>query len=195
MKFEDMQAIWKSQNSERRFAINEIALHTHIQQKRRTINNLVEVFEWTMIALNLIVGIALVFNLLRDNPPGSAFILPVVFFYFAYAAYALVQRLRRRAAETRFKPTLLGELDRAIWQIDYLIRQGRSLTLRYVLPLVLVVSITVFYSQKPAWVLAMALTLIPVSYFAPRWEINKWYLPKKRDLELLREKLSVQEIP
>src|SRR6185503_13464068 len=194
MKFEEMQVIWNSQNGEKLFAINEIALHTYIQRKRRTINTLLEIFEWTMIALNLVVGIALVTNLLRDNKPGALLILPVVFFYFAYSAYALVQRLRRRAAETRFKPTLLGELDKAIWQLDYLIRQGRSMTLRYVLPLVLVVSITAIYSPKPLWALVMTLTLIPISYFAPRWEINKWYLPKKRDLESLREKLILQEI-
>jgi hypothetical protein len=194
MTFEEMQAIWNGQNGEKFFAIDETALHAYIQRKRRAISNLVEVFEWTMIAFNLIVGMALVTNLLRDNKPGAPFILPVVFFYFAYSAYALVQRLRRRAAETRFTPTLLGELDKAIWQIDYLIRQGRSMTIRYVLPLVLVVSITVFYSQRPLWVLVMTLMLIPLSYFAPRWEINKWYLPKKRDLESLREKLLLQEI-
>jgi hypothetical protein len=189
--FEEMQSIWESQNDEKLFAVDNTALHAYIKRKGRTTRSLLELFEWIMIALNLIVGVALAIDLLRDNGSGYRLILPVT--YFTFSAYALLRRLKRQANEARFQPTLLGELDRAIWQIDYLIRQGQTMMIWYVLPLVLALSITMFYNQKSLWTLVPTLALIPICYFGIRWEINKWHLPKKRDLELLREKLIAQE--
>jgi hypothetical protein len=137
------------------------------------------------------VGIALVVDLIHDSESGYRLVLPVT--YLTFSAYALLRRLKRRANEVRFKPTILGELDKAIWQINYLIRQGQMVMIWYVLPLVLALSVTVFYNQKPLWTLVPTLTLIPLFYFGVRWEINKWHIPKKRDLESLREKLIAQE--
>ncbi|RPI91367.1 MAG: hypothetical protein EHM40_15920 [Chloroflexi bacterium] len=189
--FEEMQSIWKGQNDEKLFAVDNTALHAYIKHKGRTTRSLLELFEWIMIALNLLVGVVLAVDFLRDNGSGYRLILPVT--YLAFSAYILLRRLKRQAKEARFKPTLLGELDRAIWQIDYLIRQGQTMMIWYVLPLVLALSITMFYNQKSLWTLVPTLALIPICYFGVRWEINKWYLPKKRDLELLREKLIAQE--
>jgi len=190
--FEEMQSIWESQHDEKLFAVDDTALHAYIKRKGRTTRSLLELFEWIMIALNLLVGVALAVDLLRDNGSGYRLILPVT--YLTFSAYALLRRLKRQANEVRFKPTLLGELDKAIWQIDYLIRQGQTMMTWYVLPLVLALSITVFYNQKSLWTLAPTLALIPLCYFGIRWEINKWHLPKKRDLEALREKLIAPEV-
>jgi hypothetical protein len=191
MNFEEMQSVWKSQNDEKLFAVDERALHAYIKRKGRKIRNLLELFEWIMIVLNLLVGITLILDLLRDNESGYQLVLPAA--YLTFSAYGLLRRLKRRAKEVQFQPTLAGELDKAIWQIDYLIRQGRTMITWYVLPLALVLSLTLFYSQKPLWVLIPTWGMIPICYFGVRWEINKWYLPKKRDLELLREKLIAQE--
>jgi hypothetical protein len=189
--FEEMQSIWESQNDEKLFAVDDTALHAYIKRKGRTTRSLLELFEWIMIALNLLVGVALAVDFLSDHGSGYRLILPVT--YLTFSAYALLRRLKRQANEVRFKPTLLGELDKAIWQIDYLIRQGQTMMTWYVLPLVFALSITMFYSQKSLWTLVPTLALIPLCYFGIRWEINKWHLPKKRDLEALRETLIAQE--
>jgi hypothetical protein len=189
--FEEMQSVWNNQNDEKLFAVNETVLHAYIKHKGRTISNLLGLFEWVMIVLNLLVGIALVVDLIHNSESGYRLVLPVM--YLTFSAYALLRRLKRRANEVRFRPTILGELDKAIWQINYLIRQGQMVMIWYVLPLVLALSVTVFYNQEPLWTLVPTLTLIPLLYFGVRWEINKWHIPKKRDLEALREKLIAQE--
>ncbi len=85
---------------------------------------------------------------------------------------------------------MMGELDKAISQIEYLIKRGRSMMVWYMLPLMAVLSVTLFLDSKLLWALGTIAIAAPVSYFGGRWEINKWYLPKKRELLSLREKLS-----
>ena len=187
MDFEEIQVIWNNQNNEKLYAINQAALYASIKRKGRSVSRLLNLFEVIMIAVNLIVGIVLIVDVLQDNGQVYEYILPAM--YIAYSVYALVFRVARRKEQVRFEHTMLGTLDKAIWQIDYLIKQSRSMIWWYVLPLVFAVSVTMFYNSKPFWALAFILVMLPASYFASRWEINKCYLPKKRALESLREKL------
>ncbi|MGB0388243.1 MAG: hypothetical protein ACPGWR_25780 [Ardenticatenaceae bacterium] len=191
MNFEEMQVIWNTQNNEKLYAINEAALHAQIKGKGRSVNRLLDFSELMMIAINLIVGIVLIVDVLGDNEQMYEYVLPAM--YIVYSVGALVFRLARRKEEVRFDHTILGELDKAIWQINYLIKQGHAVIRWYLLPLMLVVSLTMFYNSKPLWAFAFILVLLPASYFGARWEINKCYLPKKRALESLREKLIAPE--
>ena len=59
----------------------------------------------------------------------------------------------------------------------------------YLLPTILVALVTVTLNAGFVWALGLILLAGPVAYFGGRWEINNWYLPKKRELESLRELL------
>jgi hypothetical protein len=126
MDFEDIQTLWNSQNDQYLFAINQDALYATIRQKSKNIRRLVKLMEWIMIGVNFVVGIYLLTDLSQDNTPGYSFLIPAI--YIAFSVYALIRRLRRRKEEVHFPQTMLGELDKAIWQVEYLIRQGRSIT-------------------------------------------------------------------
>jgi hypothetical protein len=187
MEFEEMQIIWNTQNDENLYAINETALHAQIKRKGQSIERKLTWIETIMIAVNLIVGIVLTLDTLADNDQALQFIFPVL--YLAYSFYALYRRLVRRKGVVRFDDTMLGELDKALWKTNYLIRQSWSMILWYLLPLLLTFSIFAFINAKLAWAAAMMFVLLPATTFATRWEINKFYLPKKRALEALRAKL------
>lgn len=192
MEFDEMKVLWDSQNNEKLYVINESALFAQIQRKSRSVNRLMEVVEWVMIGVNLLVGIFLTADTLRDGGPTYAYALPVLYFgYFAVALYA--QRVRKRA-ETGFAPTLIGELDKALWQINHLIRQARRMILWYLLPIVLVGSAILWLNGKPLWTGALLL-LLPAAWLAAGWEIRKFYLPKKRSLESLRETILAAPAP
>lgn len=192
MEFDEMKVLWDSQNNEKLYVINESALFAQIQRKSRSVNRLMDIVEWVMIGINLLVGIFLTVDTLRDGGPLYAYALPVLYFgYFALALYA--QRARKRA-EVGFAPTLIGELDKALWQINHLIRQARRMILWYLLPIVLVGSLILWLNDKPLWTGAMLL-LLPVTYLASGWEIRKFYLPKKRSLESLRETILAAPAP
>ncbi len=68
MDFEELQVIWNSQNHEKMYAINENVLHTYIKQKGKSINNLLNFFEFMLIGMNLAVGIWLTIESLDNNP-------------------------------------------------------------------------------------------------------------------------------
>ena len=191
MDFENLQVIWNSQNSEKMYAINESALYAYIQHKGRSINRLLSSFEIMMIGANLFAGIWLTAGSLGNNTPSPKFILSV--FYLAFAVYGLIRPLIRRNEEQPFAHTLLGELDKAIWRIDYLMRQSRNMIMWYLLPLTFIVGCMSFFNIRllPASGILLAATV--ATYFAHRWEFNKFHLPNKRNLEQLRNKLISQE--
>lgn len=188
MEFEDMQVVWNSQNNERMYVIDEAALHKRVRQKSRGVNRKVQIFEWLLIGLNLVVGLMLLLDAVFDNELWSQYLVAAVYLFFSIVG--LVRRLSRRQDEKQFDNTMLGELDKAIWQIDYLIAQGHMILRWYLLPLVIVFSINSWLSAEPLWLSLLYLILLPAGYYGGRWEMNKWHLPKKRGLESLRETLT-----
>lgn len=191
MEFEEMQVIWNSQNNEKLFAINEDALHRQIRRKSGSVNHLLTLFEGIMVLSNLVAGGLLMADAVLGD--GSTFQFVIAAVYLAYAIFAVFRRLWRRRIEVRFEETVVGELDKALWQIDYHIRQARSITWWYILPLALVIGGNFVLTGKLLWALVFLLVLVPISYFGTRWEINKWYVPKRRELEMLREAVLAPE--
>ncbi len=191
MEFEDMQVIWNSQNNEKLYAINEAALYEKIKRKGKSVNRLLESSQLVMIGVNLLVGIFLMIDAWRDNGQGYEYILPAM--YLAYSIGAVVFRLVRRKEQVRFEETMLGELDKAIWQADYLIKQGYTLIKWYLFPLMLAASGSMLLNSKPFWALGTFIFMGAASYASHYWEIERCYVPKKRELEGLREKLVEPE--
>lgn len=191
MEFEEMQIIWNEQNNEKMFAINEAALHKYIKAKSQSVNHLMQFAEWVMIIANLLVVVVLTWDAANDNGPIYQYVISGL--YLVYGVVALIRRFRRQKAETFFKPTMLGEVDKAIWQVNYLIEQSRSIVYWYILPLAFVVSASFIFAGKFVWAIFVLLILIPAGILGPRWEINKAYMPKKRALENLRQTLLAPE--
>lgn len=191
MEFDEMKLIWDSQNNEPLYAINQEALNRKIQKKSRSITRLLDRVDLKMIIVNLLVGIMLIVVYWQDNEPGYEYVLPVV--YLAFFVYALYRRFARHQEIMGFEKTILGELDKAIWQSDYLIKQSRTMIFWYLLPmLLLVVGIQIL--RGTWWVgLLLIIILLPLSYFGGQWEVNKYHLPKKRELESLRRTLLQTE--
>jgi len=121
MNFEKLQVIWNSQSNENKYTINESTLHNYIKRKGKSINYKVNIQEFVLIGVNLSVGMQLVIGALHAGIRSPQSILAV--FYLALAVYGLVRRLGRRKKEKPFDHTMLGELDKAIWRIDYLMQQ------------------------------------------------------------------------
>lgn len=185
MEFDEMKVIWDSQSNQKLYAINEDALFDQIKRKGRSVARMLNFFDLMMFGMNFAVGILLVVNARGDNEPIYHYAPPVL--YFAFSLFSFFRRRVRKQEEVRFDQTVVGELEKAIWQIDYLIAQGRSMILWYVSPLALVFSATMLLDGKLMWALIFPIFLIVFSYFGGQWELRKWHLPKKRSLESLRE--------
>ncbi len=186
-EFEAMQIIWDRQTDEKMYAIDESALHAQIKAKSQSIERKVDLFEWIMIGVNLIVAIVLVIDAVRDMNLWFEY-LPAAA-YLGFAVYSVYRRLARRRDEIHFDETMLGELDKAIWRINYLITQTRTIIFWYLVPLMLVFALTAVLNARLWWAIGLPLALLPLTYLASRWEIRRFYLPKKKAMESLREKL------
>jgi hypothetical protein len=191
MDFEELQVIWNNQNDEKMYAINENMLHAYVKKKGRSINNTLNFFEFILIGVNLFVGIWLTIESLDNNPLSNQFILAV--FYLAFAVYGLIRKLMRRNEEKPFAHTMVGELDKAIWRIEYLMKQSLNAILLYLLPLVLIIGVMSIFDTRLLPTLGMLAVVTVASYFGHQWEFRKFHLPKKRNLEALREKLTIRE--
>jgi hypothetical protein len=75
--------------------------------------------------------------------------------FLGYAVYALLYCLSRRREEVRFEETVLGQVDRALWQVEQLIRWGRVLPLWYLLPLALAGSASLLLNSTAWWKVAL----------------------------------------
>ena len=187
MEFEGLQAIWSNQEDHDLYTIDRDALYEQIKEKSASVNHKLNTYEQLMLIGNLLIGIVLFVDAVRGNGQAYEYALPTMYILFSIGTAVL--RRTRQKEEIKFELTMMGELNKAIWQINYLIKRGRSMMLWYMLPLMLVLTVTLLLNSKPLWALGTMLVAVPLSYLGGRWEINKWYMPKKVELELLREEL------
>lgn len=189
MELEEMQVIWNSDSQEKMYAINEKALYSYIKSKSNSVTHSLSFVEWLMILINLGVGIFLLADARGENAPAYEYVLPIM--YLVYSVYSIYRKLARRQEENRqFEATIVGEVDRTLWRMNYLIKQSQGMIVWYLLPIGLVAAVTFYLeSSNPLWPLIILLVVAPTAYLVSRWEVNKFYLPKKRELEALRAKL------
>lgn len=191
MEFDEMKLIWDSQNNEPLFAIDREALHRQIQHKEKSVSHTLDIIDVVMIAINLLVGIVLIVDTWVEGGALYEYVLPAL--YLAFFVYAIYRRFSRKQGAEEFDTTILGELNRSIWQADYLIKQSGSMPFWYLLPLMVVLNVTMFLNGKLWAALLLTVVVLPLAYFGGRWEVRKFYLPKKRELEALRETLLQAE--
>ena len=192
MDFEELQVIWNNQSHEKMYAINENMLHNYIKQKGQSIKHTLNLFEFILIGVNLLVGVWLTIESLDNNNPSTQSILAV--FYLAFAIYGFIRRLIRQNEEKPFDQTVLGELDKAIWRVDYLMQQGKNVIIWYLIPLALILGIMSFFdTNRLLLAFGMMVIVTAATYLGYRWENKKFHEPNKNNLEILREKLTASE--
>lgn len=191
MEFDEMKLIWDSQNNEPLYAINQEALNRKVQHKSKSVTRMLDFTDVMMIVVNLVGGIVLIVDTVQEN--GRPFEYMVAVVYLAFFMYALYRRFVRQQEVKEFAETILGELNKAIWESEYLIKQSSSMVFWYLVPITIVVNVTVFLNANSIWVSVLTLIILPLAYFGGRWEVRKYHLPKKRELESLREILLQAE--
>lgn len=191
MEFEEMQKIWDSQNNETLYAINEKSLHNSIKQKGRNINKYVMFFEWAMIVSTLFVTLALTIDTITEAGSWPRYLSAGMIFIILLYVYGV--RRERQKYEQTFDNTVLGDLDKAIARVDYLIGRMRTLLWWYLLPFTIAISITMYFDNKPFWLWCCMILVYALGYWGGEKEIRCIHMPKKQSLESLRSLLLQPE--
>lgn len=180
-----MQVLWNEQNSEKLYAINEAALNKMIDRKKRTVRLMLLIFEGAMILVNLLVGMWLVLDTVFGSD-GRWYVYFLAAMYIGFGLFGAWLRFKRQREEVQFEPTMIGEIDKSIWRIEYLMQQGRYVFYWYLLPLSIGFAFIMVLDEKYLWAILFPLVLIPATWYGVRWEARKWHMPKKANLEDLR---------
>lgn len=187
-EFAEMKILWDRQNEEKLYAINEQALHEQIQRRGRSVDRTLQRYEWVMVGANLLTAIILTVSGYINNEE-TLLLYAIAVAYLVYGLFFLLLRRRRRRQDPAFAPTMVGDLDKALWQLNYLVDQTRSMTLWYSLPLTIVMAGFLLLRANWGWALAVLVVMGAASYFSIKWEVNRCYLPQIDSLQALRTKL------
>jgi hypothetical protein len=192
MEFDEIKKIWDMQNNEALYAINEQALHNRILSKKRSAGHIANLSELLLIVVNMAAGL-FILGLALFKSTDNIFTYLLTAWTLVTALYVLVTRIRRRKDENRFDRSMLGDLHHAISNAAYQVRLS-GIMLWNGIPMMILLLLGFWESGKLSiWVIVFILTFFILVSYAARWE-HGIYKRKKRELEILQEKLENDEI-
>ena len=190
MEFEEMKKVWDAQNNEPIYGINEKALHNRILKKKNQAQhttNLSELF--SIIAYTFSGCFIIALNLM--NKSNNVFMYILSAWILCMALYSLVSRMRRVNRGQQFDRSMRGDLEYAISMATYQVHFSR-LARWSILPMGLLILLAVWDSGKSTWLLVGIVIFLVLANYASGWEHN-FYKKKKRELEILKEKLDTND--
>ena len=187
MEFEEMQKIWDAQNHKPLYAIDENALHRRIQAKRRKASWTSNINEIGLIAISIATFLFIVIkNINVDNP----YAYPPVIALLLTSVYIYVGRRKRRKKELQFDRTMLGDLEHALYNVEYEIKRARTFPFWYLSPLIFPAFLNMYMNDASAWKWVIVSGAFVLSYVVVWFGLKKMQEPNKRKLERLKEKIK-----
>lgn len=187
IEFEELQKIWNEQKGETMYVINETSLHNSVTRKKNAAGRRINRAEIRVSLINALAAIILFVIAITGHP--------LIFSSFAIMAASVVYifyfRKKRKKAENTFDRSVLGELDQAIANTNYIIRFNYFILI-YLISFALV-SISQMIVRKDSlleWFIMGGALLL--SYFMVQREQKVCNLPRKKQLLALREKLMAE---
>lgn len=205
MILDDLKVVWDSQRHETLYAVNEKGFHAVL---RRDTARFAGKMRWqrrlTYVASLLVVGpisllLAAHFSGLASLKSGwdvlALFIAAAAWLHFGSRVF--VGRKRQEGREQHFSSSLRDELDRDIAQVTYQVDGRKRIMLSFVPPHVgslLLIWVTFRLADFPWWTIAPFIVALLVNFvFESRSQqrlVDDELIPRKRDLEALRDKLA-----
>ena len=190
MNFNELKVIWDSQNHEPLYAIDRKAMHARIKSEGREIEFCLNMFEIISVAILLGLGLAVGLEPLIDGRDYHQFIDAT--FYLAAGTYLARELRRRKRAEAKFEDSLLGDLDRAIFQVEVQIRRFKVFPWIVLGPMVALslLKLPLYHDTKPLWLWPITLGMLLVTFHSLRHELKQKKEPHRQSLQTLRAKLT-----
>ena len=193
MNLEDLTIIWNSQDQEPIYLIDRATLHASVKRKGERIERLTSLFEKTMIGVTFAMGVILPIDAWREGDGAHQYVAGAL--CVIVAALATKWRRERRKDELRFDDSVLGITERALSQIDYQVRRLKTFLWCFHLPIAITagIGLSLYSNARITWIWAGVIALCCLSYWGTHRDIRTCLLPKRRELDSLREKLTNAE--
>lgn len=185
MEFEKMQKIWDQQNERTVYAFDEEQLFNKVVKKQSSISKMVGCFEWT--AILTFIGLA-GFSFIEGINKAEYYQLPLSLLFIGLAVYMFRDRHQRLALLNSDTKTVKASVEHAITTLSYQIRRQKNIKWWFFIPLSLVAIYQNYFAETPMlWKTLLALTLMAGLYWLTQREIRCKFLPKRKELESIRE--------
>ena len=187
MEFDEMKKIWKEQNNQTMYAINEVALHKRIQAKGTRAERTSNANEFGLMAIAVITASILIFVKTPDSYniiSASAMLLMGV--------YVFIGRVRRLQKDRQFERSMLGDLDRAISNMENEVFRAKTFIWWMIVPAALPTIVRIMRNDATWEQIAIVSAGCLLGYLVTRWSLTRCQIPRKQELEGLREKLIAE---
>ena len=184
MEFEEMEKIWNAQNNEPMYVFSESALQKRIQAKKNKAGRISTINEIGLTLIALATGTTL---LVRN--PDSIFSYISAIALLGVALYVLWGRAQRLIRLKKFDQTMLGNIDQAISNVENEVRRSRTFIYWFILPTIIPSLANMMQKEVEPWQWLILPAAVLLSLIVVQYGLKKSHLPKKRGLEILREKL------
>jgi hypothetical protein len=194
MDFEEMKMIWDTQNAEPLYAVNERALRHSVRGKTRRLKRIIVFFETSVLVTTVGLSAMYLISPLLRGQQYERFVSAAIL--LGAAAYFFVGISSRRRREAGFEPSLLGEIDKGLWQVRHHVSRARGVRWSLLTPLTLAVVldwVLPIGDVHLEWPFLLFLLLMALSAWGIEYEIRYCYLPKERKLVALRRMLVERE--
>lgn len=184
MEFEKIRKVWDEQKGETMYIINETVLHKCMTRKKDAVSRRINRIEIKVSLLNGILAIMFfIIAIVRH---------PLIFFssglMAATVAYIQYFRWKRKKTENTFDRSMLGELDHAISNSDYIIR-FKYFILIYLISFAIITISQLIIRGDTLWEWLVATGAFLMSFFIVLREQKVCNLPRKKQLLALKTKL------
>lgn len=190
MEFEEIRKIWDSQNNEPLYTINEKALHNRIVSKKKQAHHITNASELLSIIAYVSTG-CFIFGVNLFRQGGNMYMYILSAWMLGSALYLLVGRIRRIHENLRFDRSMRGDLAHAVSVATYQVRISQLMRWN-IIPVGIFIVLGCWNSGKSAWLIIAVLLFFMLTYYFSGWE-HRIYKARKRDLEILQDKLENEE--
>ena len=188
MEFDEMKEVWRAQNNQPPYVIDEKALQNRIAREKNSV--LTNISEWILIigylgAVTVLVGLNL-FVL----PKANIFLYLEAAWMFSTVVFIVESHTRRIKAGRRFDRSIHGDLDHGIHLISYQMRISQITRWNLLaMGAIFILSFSAWEAGKLIEISAVILVVYSLTFYASARSIraNKRRI---RALEVLKEKLE-----
>lgn len=191
MDLNDMQEIWKTQQAESAFELDDLAMQEHIQQRKRSVLQAANFVEWGLFAVTFGLAAKAVMDTLSS---GQWFQLVDIVLFLSIAIWIAFDRKKRRQAEGLSDRSVLGDLELSIRSLRYQIARQTRIVWWFLLPVAIVAGVHMFFEfdTKPLWKWVAIPFALAGMYWLARYELRCKLQPQLEKLIELRQLLIEQ---
>lgn len=184
MKFEEMKKIWDEQNRQPLYVLDEAALHRQVLRRGRRVARWAHINEVGLLLICIITPLILLWKAPDELNSYLTLILMA-----GIGLYIWRLRWQRRRQQASFSHSVRGQLEAAMANADYLVRQGRTFVWWFLLPLAAITLLNMVLAGKSWIYILFIVAAFVLAYLLVRWELRHIHRPRRQQLEALHRLL------